>query len=187
MAKSADNARVWSDGAVWVGPKGSTLPTDLESPIGVEFDEVGWLSDEGIALLREIERDAKKAWQGGATIRSVVTGQGRKITFQALETTAVTMGLADPGSEITTTAGVTKRVVKAITGQDIRAWVVDYADGTKKMRRCFHSGEASVTGDEVAKSDEITVLEFEVEFYPDDNNVYFEEYTNAYEVAEPAG
>lgn len=185
MAKNADNARVWSDGAVWVGAKGTTLPTDLDSPIGAGLTEVGWLSDEGVALMREIEKDSKKAWQKAATIRSVITGQGRKIKFQALETTATTMGLADPGSEITTTGGVTKRVVKATTGQDIRVWVVDYADGAKKMRRCFEAGEATVTADEVAKADEITVMEFEVEFYPNDDGDYFTEYTNAYEV--PAG
>src|SRR5829696_4068955 len=118
MAKDLENARVYGDidSAVWVGPKGSTMPTSPTAAPAVAFTELGWLGEDGIAEAREVDAEKKRAWQGGVTIRTVRSTDARTFKFVCLETNATTVSLTRPGSTPTTTTGITHTPVKAFTG-----------------------------------------------------------------------
>lgn len=180
MAKSVENVRVWGDidSAVYVGDVGTTAPTGPTAAPGVGFVELGWLSDDGLTEARDVKADQKRAWQGGALVRTVRSSDSRSFKFVCWETNLTTIGLTRPGSTPTTTTGVTHTAVKAFTGSDIRAWVIDQRDGTINNRKIIPTGEVVAMGDIVGKNGEIVAYEMTVECYPDSNGTLYDEYTD---------
>lgn len=164
--KELANIRIYGDedSAVAVAPKGSTLPTTLAPP-AEPFDEVGWISTDGVAIGKEQDNTAFKAWQGGKRVRNKTTSNEDSFKFQALEENGVTMGLWEPGAEITTTAGVTKIVPKDGVGSDERAWIVDFYDGDVQKRYCVVRGEVISRTELPHNNENMTIYEFEVAVY----------------------
>lgn len=180
MAKDVDNVRVWGDidSAVYVATKGTTAPTSPSTAPGTGWTELGWLGDNGLVESRNVKADQKRAWQGGALVRTVRSSDSRQFKVVAWETNATTIGLTRPGSTPTTTTGVTHTPVKAFTGSDIRAWVIDQRDGAINNRKVVATGEVVAQGDIVGKNGEIVAYEYTIEAYPDSNGVLYDEYTD---------
>lgn len=180
MAKAVENVRVYGDidSAVYVGDKGATPPTDAVAAPGAAFTELGWLGDDGLTETRDVSADQKRAWQGGALVRTVRSSDTRKFKCVAWETTATVMALTRPGSEVTTTAGVTHTKVKAFTGSDIRSWIIDQKDGDINVRKIVAQGEVVEMGDIVSKNGELVAYELTIECYPASDGTLYEEYSD---------
>lgn len=86
MAKNYDNVRIYGDldSGVWVAPLGTTLPTVLGDPPS-PFDELGWLTEEGISQALSVNVERYRAYQGGTLLRTKVTSTDKTITVQAVE------------------------------------------------------------------------------------------------------
>ncbi len=180
MAKDIANIRTYGhiNSAVWVAPVGTTAPTAPTTSPGVGWTELGWLGEDGVSEAREVDTDTKKAWQGGVTVRTVRSGDLRRFTFMAMETNATTVGLVRPGSTPETADGVTTTEVKAYTGMDKRAWIIDTRDGDIATRKVIPSGEVVEMGEIVHNSTDVTTYELTVECYSDSNGTFYIEYTN---------
>lgn len=162
MAKVYDNVRVYGDldSAVYVGDKGSTLPTDLSEP-GPDFTELGWLSEDGIGDNRSEDAQTFRAYQGGTIVRRKTTSVEDSITFQALEETATVMGLRYAGQEPEVTDGVARIKVENQTAENARAFIIDVVDNETTKRYAIpvgHVGSGSVAHSNSA----MTVYEFTV-------------------------
>lgn len=164
--KELANIRIYgdSDSAVHVGPKGTTMPTTLDAP-GVGFDEIGWISTDGVSIGKEQDNASFNAWQGGKRVRTKTTSSEDSFTFQALEENGVVMGLWEPGATITTTAGVTKIVPPEGVGSDERAFVLDFFDGDVHKRYNVIRGEVTSRTELPHQNEEMTTYEFEVAVY----------------------
>lgn len=180
MSKNVDNIRVFGDidSSIYVGNKGTTPPTDATAAPGVGFTELGWLSDDGLTEHRDVKSDQKRAWQGGALVRTVRSSDSRQFKFVCWETNLTTVGLTRPGSTPTTTGGVTHTPVKAHTGSDIRSWIIDQVDGAIHNRKIVPTGEVVDIGDIKGTNGDIVAYELTVECYPDSNGVFYDEYTD---------
>lgn len=181
MVKAVENVRVWGDidSGVYVGNKGATPPTDATTaPDSADFTELGWISDDGLTETRDTNSDQKRAWQGGALVRTVRSSDTRRFKFVCWETNATVMGLTRPGSTVTTATGITHTQVKAYTGSDIRAWIIDQRDGNINVRKIVPQGEVTEIGDIVSKNGDLVAYEMTVECYPDSNGVLYEEYSD---------
>lgn len=187
MAKDVNNARVWGDidSAVYVADVGTTAPTTPTAAPGTGWTELGWLGDDGLTETRNVESDQKRAWQGGALVRTVRSSDTRQFKFVAWETNATTIGLTRPGSTPTTATGVTTTPVKAYTGSDIRAWIVDQRDGAINNRKIIAKGEVVDMGDIVGKNGELVAYELTVECYPASDGTLYIELTDDPAVAIP--
>lgn len=163
MTKNLSNIRIYGDetSLVSVAPKGTTLPTTLAAP-GAGFVELGWISEDGVAIQRTKDVSKFKAWQGGATVRQKIVGVEDTFKFQCLEETATTLGLYYPGSEGVTAAGVSTITVPAGATSDERTWVIDFFDGDVQKRYCLPVGEVGETAEIVHKSTEMTIYEYTV-------------------------
>jgi hypothetical protein len=180
VAKNVDNVRVYGDidSAVWVAAKGTTAPTDPTTAPGAGFVELGWLGEDGMTEMREVDTDQKRAWQGAAIVRTVRTSDTRRFKFVCLETNKTTIGLTRPGSTPSTAAGVTTTSVKAYTGSDKRAWIIDQRDGSVDNRKVVPDGEVVEMGDITGQNGELVAYEVTVECYPDSSGVLYIEYSN---------
>lgn len=166
MTKSLSNIRIYGDdlSAVAVAPKGSTMPTDLGA-LDVAFDELGWLSTDGVAVGRKTEAKEFYGFQGGTLVRTKRTSKKDSFKFQCLEETAITLGLMYPGSTSATASGVTTITVPEGIAADERAWVVTFIDDDVTKRYAIPRGEVVESADIVHKNDEMTIYEFTVNIY----------------------
>lgn len=163
MTKDLSNVRIYGDedGAVWVAPKGATGPVDLSAP-GVGFDEIGWISEDGVSLDGDSDAFTGRAWQGAKIVRRKVTRNDRTFKFQALETNLVTHGMRFRGQTPTVAGGVAVTKVTNQTANDDRAWVFDFVDGDITDRYVIPAGSYMRSGSVVYRSSDMTVYEFEV-------------------------
>lgn len=179
MAKNIDNIRVYGDisSGVFVANKGTTSPTSPTVAPGTGWTELGWLSDAGLTETRDVSADQKRAWQGGALVRTVRSGDARKFKFVAWETNTTVVGLTRPGSTATTATGVTTTNVKGFTGSDVRAWIIDQVDGGIHTRKIIPQGEVTDLGDIVSGGD-VVAYELTVECYPSSDGTLYIEMTD---------
>ena len=163
--KNPDNTRFYGDlaSAVYVAPKGTTGPTDLDTPTG--FEELGWLSEDGITFDRDEDVTVLRAYQGATVVRRKTNSVDDSFSFQCLEETATVLGLHYKGQEAEVTGSGDSAVARInLTDQarqDDRAFVVDVVDGNIVKRHVIPSGSVG-TGSLTYANGEATVYEFTV-------------------------
>lgn len=179
MAVDIDLIRAYTNGLVAVSDFGDTsvvLPTTASSPVGGDFSEVGALSEDGISEATSQDRTDVFIWQNNALARRIPGQFTKTWTFAAAETNLVTLGVQFAGSTITLTdEGVAIQEKPPAT--DVRVWVLHGIDGTRAQRIVVPKGEVTERGDVVWSAGGITVYEWTLSGYVDDNgNVAYRYY-----------
>lgn len=72
-------------GAIYVAPKGTTLPTDATTALGAPFVNLGYASEDGLVNAVETDSNDINAW-GGDTVLSVQTSYKETFTVNLIET-----------------------------------------------------------------------------------------------------
>lgn len=166
MAKTLANIRIYGDdtSAVYVAPKGTTLPVDLAAP-SVTFADLGWISEDGTEVGRETSSTDFTAWQGGTIVRSKVSGVKDTIKVTCLEETAVALGLYYPGMTSATVTGTTTITVPGGSRSNEKALVVDFKDDTITKRYSIARAEVTSVGAVGHKNTDMTMYEFTFTIY----------------------
>ncbi|WP_455713714.1 phage tail tube protein [Streptomyces xanthochromogenes] len=165
MSLNANAVRVAITGAAYVAPPKSKLPTDATSPWDAAFTDIGWISDDGITESNSSDTSEIKGWQGGQTVRKVVSSSEMTFQFTAIETSKTVLELYHKGSKVVTTTGKSVLAVKA-PGPDRRSFGFDVIDGNSHIRIVIPDGEVTETGDITYKGDEAVGYELTVTAYP---------------------
>ncbi|MDI2032997.1 hypothetical protein [Paenarthrobacter nitroguajacolicus] len=173
MTLNKSNVRIFGDlgTEVFLAPKGSVLPEDVNIDPDAPFEGLGWLS-EGIDV--DISVDVYKAkGVGGVTLRTKVTGTERTIKFQCPEDTP---GVRDLYYGITTPDVVTGAGAAAVAKSQIlperlptiqRAAVFKNVDEGITEYLCCTNIEITDRGTLSYKSDKEKIYEFTVELVGD--------------------
>jgi hypothetical protein len=153
VSKVYDNVRVFADAetAVYLAPKGTVLPADLAAP-AAPWEEVGWISEDGITEGLSVEVTKIKAFQGGKTVRSRPKGTEKTLKFTALETKLQTLQAYYGGTITKTVTGVAPAQVATYTepgsaGVTEFAAIVDKFDGTVHTRKLYSLVQLGERGD----------------------------------------
>ena len=162
MALVAENVRVAVTGAVMVGPTSATPPTDADST-PADFDDLGYVSEDGVTETRERSTEQLRAWQNADVLREVITESSIAYTFRLVETKKETVELYY-GSEVDETTG-SVRIVPSKTGGR-KSFIIDVIDGTDYIRTYIPSGEITEVGDQVYASGEPVGYEVTITAYP---------------------
>lgn len=168
MAVDITLIRAYTNGLIAVTNAGvtATAPTDASSALGIDFNEIGSVSDAGVAESTSQDRKDVFIWQGAALVRRIPGQFTKTWKFAAAETNLITLGVTFAGSTITQTAeGVTIEEKPPTT--DIRQWVLHGIDGTRAERIYVPLGEVTERGDVVWSSGDITVREWTLSGYVD--------------------
>lgn len=168
MAKNLANIRIYGDqdSAVYVAPKGTTLPVGLAAPAAA-FQDLGWLSEDGVDVTRESSSTDFTAWQGGTIVRSKVSGVKDTVKVVCLEETAIALGLLYPGSTSATATGVTTISVPGGAASNEKALLVDFIDDDVTKRYSIPRAEVTGTGTVGHKNSDMTMYEFTFTIYGD--------------------
>ncbi|MFE4514420.1 hypothetical protein ACFRMQ_09555 [Kitasatospora sp. NPDC056783] len=165
MTLNANQVRVAITGAAYAAPRGTKAPTDATSPWPADAVDIGWISDDGITESNSADVTEIKAWQGGATVRKVVSGSEMTFKLTAIETSKTTLELYHKGSKVTGASGKAVLAIKA-PGPDRRMFGFDVVDGDSHIRIVVPDGEVTEVGDLVYKGDEALAYELTITAYP---------------------
>ncbi|CUM35749.1 hypothetical protein H4W23_39725 [Streptomyces gardneri] len=125
-----------------MAPLKSTVPTDSESTWEAAFTGIGWISDDGITESNSADASEIKGWQGGQTVRKVISSSEMTSSFIAIETSKTVLELYHKGSNVLTTSGKSVLAVKA-PGPDRRTFGFDVIDGNSHIRIVIPDGEVT--------------------------------------------
>ncbi len=135
MAANADNVLVGSGGTIYIAPTGTTMPTNIDGALNAAFEEVGYISEDGITISAGVETAEVGAFQSFYPVRRLVTGRTLDLSFALREWREATLLLAFGGGEVAEAAGVYTYTPPA-AGDALfeRAMVVEWRDGDKDYR-----------------------------------------------------
>lgn len=145
MAQTAENVRVGTTGAIYVGETSATAPTGATGTL-TGFTELGYVSADGVTETRDRSTTQIRAWQNSDLVREVVTEA--TATFQAmlLETSAATLA-AYYGATVDPADGSIEIDPAATGGR--KSFVIDLIDGDQAIRTYVPAGEILAVGEQV--------------------------------------
>ena len=115
MASTPNNAQNVSvakpkvGGAVFVAPVGTELPTDVTTALNAAFQNVGYISEDGVVNTNSPDTDTIKEW-GGASVGKIDNGKDDTWQFtmiEALNPTALKLVYGADNVSGTLAAGIT--------------------------------------------------------------------------------
>ena len=177
MALTAANVRVGVTGAVYVAPIATALPTDATTALANDYDDVGFIHEDGVTETQDTDTEDIKAWQNGATVRKVQTSHDLMYQFTMLETNATV--LEEYYGDFTEGAASADDVVE-ITGEELpnRRWVLSVVDGLEVIRIVVPDGQITERGDVTYANNEAIGREVTITCYPDSTGVKAYVYMN---------
>ncbi|MEV6079616.1 hypothetical protein AB0L80_31570 [Streptomyces sp. NPDC052069] len=165
MPLNANAVRVALSGAAYVGPPATKGPTDSTTAWPDTVSDIGWISDDGITESNSSDSTEIKAWQGGQTVRKVISSSEMTFSFTAIETSKTVLELYHKGSKVVTTNGKSVLAIKA-PGPDRRFFGFDVIDGDSHVRIVIPDGEVTETGEIVYKGDQVIAYKVTITAYP---------------------
>lgn len=165
MALDASKVRVAITGAIYVGPVGSTAPTNATSAVDSAFNDLGYVSEDGLTESHPDDIQEIAAWQNGAVVRRVISKSETTFQFTLIETKKGTLELYYKGSTVEIAGSGYKMDVLTPTA-DPRAFVIDVIDGDKHERIHIASGEVSERGDRSRSNADASGYEVTLTAYP---------------------
>lgn len=147
MATDSSLVRVAVTGAVSVGATSATAPTGTASAL-TGFTDLGLVGEDGVTEARGRSTNSIKAWQNGATARTVVTDGELTYHFVMLETKKETVETYY-GSDVTEAASEGDFVIIPTSTGGRKSFVIDVVDGDELERVYIPQGEVTDVGDKV--------------------------------------
>jgi hypothetical protein len=148
-----------------------------------DWKAVGLLSEDGASEARDEDTSDFYAW-GGKLIRTQRSKHKRSISVTCLEDNLVVFGLVNPGSTVTTTAGVNTRTIK-IPKSEKRAFTLELTDGDVTKRRHIPTGEITEVGEVTLSESDLQAFELTITLYPSADDVLYVDYDNDPQTAVP--
>jgi len=176
MAGDVDNANAWDRGVFYSAPKGTTAPTDTTTAFSATWEDAGLLGESGLTREREQSFTDKFDWSG-TLVRSIKGTEKRTFKVTVIEDNDTVFKLTNPGSESSTTTGVTTRIVKTTTRNNL-AFAFEVGDGETVSRYIIPSGEIVAVGPSVLSREDLTTVELTIVAYPASDGTVYREITD---------
>jgi hypothetical protein len=165
MTQDSANVRVAVTGAVSVGATTAAAPTGTSGTL-TGFTDLGLVGEDGVTEARGRTTNSIKAWQNGATVRTVVTDGELTYHFVMLETKKETVELYY-GTTVTEAAADGNFVIVPTSTGGRKSFVIDVVDGAELERVYIPQGEVTEVGDKVYANGEPIGYECTVTAYAD--------------------
>lgn len=147
MALNADNVRVGLTGSIYMAPKGTTAPVDLDTAWGAGWLDLGYMSDDGVSMEYSTDVEDINAWQSLSPVRRVLTSVDMTLGFTAIELKTRTITAYFPGSTMTDVSGTVHKLdIPSAPGPQEYAFGLEWIDGTIKNRLIVPRGEITERG-----------------------------------------
>lgn len=134
-------------GAISVGATTLAMPTDATTALAQGFDNLGYVSEDGVTKAITRDSEAIKAW-GGDTVMTTQTDYAETYQFSLIETLMVAVKKCVYGDENVTgdlTTGITAK--SNSTELPAHAWVFDMVQNGAVSRIVVPNGKVTEIGD----------------------------------------
>lgn len=166
MALDADNVRIGLNGNIYMAPKGTTAPIDLDTAWDPAWADLGYMSEDGVEMETATDIEDIMAWQSLTPVRRVLTSLDISLAFTAIELKTKTVTLYFPGATMTDVSGTVHRLdIPAAPGSQEYAFGFEWLDGTIKNRLVIPRGEVTDRGAVTFTRGEAVGLEMTVSAY----------------------
>lgn len=129
MAITAGEIRVGSSGSVHIAATGSTLPTEPDVALDAAFEDLGAVTEDGVAISPSASVNKIRAWQSRRPVRVIKTEEDLTLSFALQQWNETTVPLAFGGGTISTTTGTNYKFTPPADGSiDERAFVLEWTD-----------------------------------------------------------
>jgi hypothetical protein len=170
MANSANNVRVGVTGAVYFAPASTAVPTSVSTALNAAFEDVGYISEDGVTESTATDTNDIRAWQNGDIVRRVQTSHDYSVAFTMIETKAKSLELFY--GNFTAGPGGASGVVEVNGEQPYRgAFVLHVIDDTDLIRVVIPDGQVTERGDVQRVNGDATSYPVTITAYPDANGV----------------
>ena len=92
-------------GAIWVAPKGTTLPTDASTSLAAAWKLLGFTSDAGVSISESSSNSTIRAWEGRTEVFTVRTEYTESVSFMPIQCNAEVARLMWGSNAVTTASG----------------------------------------------------------------------------------
>lgn len=162
-------------GAIYVAPKGTTLPVDAKSDLDPAFKELGYVSEDGLTNDNSMSSDEVKAW-GGDTVLTLATEKNDKFSFSLIEILNVNVlkvVFGDDNVSGTLDTGITVRSNNS--PQADKAWVIEMIfNGNTLKRIVIQNANVSEVSEVTYKDDEAVAYEVTINAKPGNEEFDFD-------------
>ena len=167
-------------GAVYVAPKGTTLPTDATTALAGAFVCLGYVSEDGLSNNNEMTVNAIKAWGGQIVLRSL-TELNDEFTLALIEAENEDVLKAVYGDDnVTVDAGGNITVDVVAENPTEAVWVFELVLRGGRAKRIVIPSGAVTSRDQITYNDSDAVAYgITVSAYPDANGSTHTEYIEA--------
>lgn len=156
-------------GSIFVAPLGTPIPTDATTALNTAFENVGYISEDGLTNSNSPETDAIKAW-GGDTVYNALTDKEDEFQFTMIEITNPTALKVVYGSDNvdgTLEEGITIRANSQ--EQPEMAFVIEtILRGTNLKRIVIPRAQVTEVGDIEYTDDDVVGYETTISAHPDE-------------------
>lgn len=156
----SDSLVVASNGQVYVGAVGATLPTTPDSTLSAaDWKGLGYVTEDGVSLSVSPNIEEFMAWQSRQPVRRELTAQEVQVSFSLEQWNEDTLPFAF-GGDITDLGGGDYRFDLLADGDPIdeRALIIDAVDGSKNYRWVFPKGNVTDAVETTFQRSSLSVL-----------------------------
>lgn len=160
MVSTASNVMVGVTGAVHIAPQATALPTNTTTALNAAFEDVGYISEDGVTQSIGTSTTNIKAWQNGDVVRKIQTEHDLTFQFTMIETSDVTLA-AYYGNYA---AGAIE-----VNSDELahKSWVLEVADGSDDVRITIPDGQITERGDIVYQNGDAVGYQVTISCFPD--------------------
>lgn len=174
-----------STGAAFVAPKGTTMPTAVDSVLAAPFVSLGFVGEDGITEKADRSTDEKKD-MGGKVVKVLQTEYKHEFTFKLLESLNADVLKAVYGADNVTvtpansTHGAQVKVRKTSKKLPHASWVFDTVDTElgARYRNCVADGQITAVGDVKLASKDTIEYDLTLKVFEDTTGAYVVTYTD---------
>lgn len=143
MAVDSTEVVVGANGAVYVAPAGTAVPTSPTATLAAAYVNLGYISEEGITFTGGSEQEDILAWQSFYPIRKIITARSAGVEFVMRQWNEDTVKLAFGGGSIDRNGTVTTYTPPTPDELDVRAMVLEWQDGDNNFRLVVPRGQVA--------------------------------------------
>ena len=164
-------------GAIWVAPKGTTLPTDATTALAGTYTLLGFTSDAGVTISENDSSQDLIAWEGRTKVYSVKTEYYETVAFTPIQTNADVFKLTYGSSNVTTSGSAITIKHKADTLDPV-VIVIETSPRTGIIKRYCGTFQLTSRGDATLDGTQFDMRELTFSSIPDSNGVHMFEYAS---------
>jgi hypothetical protein len=161
--QDCEEVRVALTGHLYTAPVGTEMPTDTQTEPPDPWVDLGYLTEDGVSMGVDTNKEDFTPWQSTSPCRSVVTEQTNTWTFSLMQRNADTLRLAFGGGTVAAGTLEGEWIYRPPSmGLAEAAFILDVEDGVIKDRWCAYRGNPALSGDVSFTKSDPTAFEIEV-------------------------